>query len=204
LFSLTITKSRASANFKRKEKFMNHLCMSAVFQEEPEGVTRQLVISEIRSLLKLFAPNAEVEIECGRGSWWVHAVAGVLQVAGTWLVLETLSWGMAKLLDTYCDQPKLDSGTQSIARPVPPFSTPGLSTKDEEVAERMRALAETLRSIFEKTGATAVTFSEWSDEAGMGRIIDLMHGPSGTLFSFHQTDSREEFNIRTNPTLRSK
>jgi len=188
---------------------MSRLCVSVVFEEEPEGETRQLVVSEIRSLLALFAPNREIEFKCGKGSWWVHALVDVAQVVVAWVALETLSWTMGKVLDKYCDEQEPESVgskaviVQDVARPAVPAAVP-VRFEIENVDERMRMLRARLQSIIDTTDATAVSLSEWSDETGMGRIIEFSRGPAGTTYSFHQTDSKEEFNIRTNPAFRVK
>lgn len=180
---------------------VNHLTLSAKFDEVPSERTRQLIEAEMRSFLQAIAPDAYIKVTTIDGSWWI-VLSGVAASLGGWLINEIASWALNKGLDHLVAKSASDVPSPSSNPIVEIAGNEHLGRKRnqaEHMSDHMAAWISNMKGIAEKTGAKEITFAAWSDEIGVGRIAHLSMVENGITFNLIQTDSHEEFNSRTIP-----
>lgn len=186
---------------------MNTLTISVCFEEEPTHEEKGNLQSQLITFIRALAPDAEISVKSGKGSWWIQFVA-IAMVPGTWLLLEIGSWAISKALDKLTDSvntKRMDNtvGEDEIDSPegqrfdiiIPKIqqersSVPPSDPSDEIQSHAMSAFME----MFTNSGPASFSLSEWSDKHQRGSLMRVKHDGKGNLsVSAHKTDSYADF-----------
>jgi hypothetical protein len=193
---------------------MNTLTISVCFKDEPTPEEKEHLQSQLLTFTRVLAPDAEISVQSGKGSWWIQFVA-VAIVPGTWLLLEMGSWAIGKVLDKLASsaETKIINNTSerhetdshmkqtsyteiSEVKKTTHLEHPSIlnsSSPDEEQRHIINHMAEA----FSHKDMVHFTVSEWSDKSNRGRIIDAKRTKEGKLsISVYSTDSNTNFDSK--------
>jgi hypothetical protein len=184
---------------------MNELRVFAKFKTVTTEEKRKIE-TEMRAFLLDFAPQADLKIVSGSGSWWIMVSGIVLGVVG-WIALQFASWSAKKGFDHLAakatevkNSENLKEKENTLERQALPVTTEpsiGEQVSREEAFSHLADMGSKLSGLAERVGANQISFGEWSGVAGCGRIVFIRRDGNELTLSVYQTDSREDFDSRT-------
>jgi len=192
---------------------MNEVRAFAYFSNTPSDEEKRIVEQKLRLLIEEAAPDAQVKVLSGDGSWWI-VLWSIIEPVAEWLLSEFASWSFEKGMD------KLIEGKpyKSVELPLVNNTKPGgegsskdVDTSEQKLAKTNQISREQSQSLerlvaykkaLENTGLGLQTFtvSEWSGERRCGRVIVFNETAQGSECFMHQTDSKEDFDSYTRPS----
>lgn len=192
---------------------MNEVRAFAYFSNTPSDEEKRIVEEKLRLLIEESAPDAQVKVLSGDGSWWI-VLWSIIEPVAEWLLSEFASWSVEKGMDKLIEgkphksvELPLVSNTKSSGE----GSSKDVDTSGQKLAKNNQITQEQSQSLerlvackkaLENTGLGLQTFtvSEWSSERRCGRVIIFNETAEGSECFMHQTDSKEDFDSYTRPS----
>jgi hypothetical protein len=181
---------------------MNELMLFARFDIAPSEQVQQQVEVAMKSFIREIAPDAELAVKTGYGSWWI-VVSGIAVPVGGWLALQFAGWLVKKGFDHIAAKAKeraatrhADTSSQSTDLPMLVGSAYDGQSSFEKGLSQLAILLPKMNYLAESVGANQIVFGEWSQETGLGRVISLQRKENEVALNLYQTDSRDDFNSR--------
>jgi len=193
---------------------MEDIRLRIVFETEPSLAVQRELKARAEIFLRDAAPEVQLEMMQGTGSWWFDLIAKAVSV-GKWLAPIAGAWVVKKVLDhasnmlpSRGEQEEPKSVTQLLDKEKKLLAPQGFAQVAEQayIDEWKRSLESTLPRMNDLSDACqqihpspeiTISFSRWSEVERIGVAYLFSKNSSGhSTFQVHVSDSREDLNSR--------